>query len=354
MRIAERNIGQNERPYVIAELGVNHDGSLERALQLTDAAADAGVDAIKLQLFRAEMLMSRASVLAAYQKSAGERDPIAMLKRLELSNEQMRSIVERAHARKLHAIVTVFSLELVPEAERLGFDAYKTASPDVIHKPLLQALSATDKPLIISTGAATLDEVVRACEWLTGARKNLAFLQCVSSYPTPIEGAELGGIAALALTLPTKIPIGYSDHTSEVETGAEAVRLGACVLEKHMTYDRNAPGPDHAASLEPAQMRRYAAAARVATRTTWPKDLPREKRLTDRERDVRHVSRQSIVSVRDLRAGEALSRRDVTFKRPGTGIEPFHIADVVGQKLVRDVRADTPITREDLPSGVIA
>lgn len=344
MKIAHREIGPGRAPYVIAEIGVNHDGSVERALELTRAARGAGADAVKLQLFRADLLMSRGARLAAYQKSAGERDPVEMLRRLELSAEQMKPVVELAHELGLHAIVTCFSVELVAEAQTLGWDAYKTASPDIVHRPLLGALVGTGRPVIISTGASTIDEVKRALEWLRPARERTAVLQCVSSYPTSIEHAELGGVGALAGVFDG--PIGYSDHTAEESTGAEAVRAGACVLEKHLTYGRGAAGPDHAASLEPAMFARYVRAARSAEYGVARRE--KAKRVLAIEEDVRRVSRQSIVTRGELPAGRVLRREDVTFKRPGTGLAPFRLDEVIGRRLMRAVEADVPVMEEML------
>lgn len=330
--------------YVIAELGVNHDGSVDRALSMVETAARAGVDAIKLQLFDADLLMSRASKLAAYQKSAGEKDPLAMLKRLQLSAEQMVPVVKRAKERGLNAIVTVFSEQLVPQAEKIGFDAYKTASPDIVHKPLLEALARTGKPLIVSTGAATMDEVTRAIGWLgeCHAAGKLAVLQCVSSYPTPLAQAELGGIRAIAKVFDG--PVGYSDHTSDTRTGALAASLGAVILEKHFTYDTDAQGPDHAASLNEYGMRAYVKHAREGK--VAPPTLPEVKRVLPIEEDVRRVSRQSVVLTRAMRAGEYLGAGDVVFKRPGTGVQPWEA--VIGRRLKRDIETDMPVMREDL------
>ncbi len=341
MRIGDREIGAGHRPYVIAEIGVNHDGAVERALMLTDAAADAGADAVKLQLFETDRLMSKAAKLAVYQRAAGETDPLAMLRRLELSIDDMALVVERAHARGIHAIVSVFSVELVGVAERLPWDAYKTASPDIINRPLLEALAGTGRPLIVSTGASTLDEVVRGVGWLESARDRLAVLQCVSSYPAPDEA--LGGIGAIAGA--TGLVTGYSDHTPGTGTGALAVGTGAALLEKHLTYDTRAQGPDHAASLDGVGMRAYVAAL--------PDRVPAmrvggEKRVLECERDVREVSRQSVVTTRALEAGEVIRAGDVTIKRPGTGIEPFRMGEVVGGRVVRGVGADVPLVGADL------
>ena len=342
MRIGEREIGPGHAPYVIAEIGVNHDGEVERALMLTDAAADAGADAVKLQLFETDRLMSKAAKLAAYQKNAGETDPLAMLRRLELSIDDMAKVVHRAHARGIHAIVTVFSVELVEVAERLEWDAYKSASPDIVNRPLLEAMAATGKPLIVSTGASELDEVTRAAGWLEGIRDRLAFLQCVSSYPAPDEA--LGGIRAIADA--TGLVTGYSDHTSDIETGTAAAALGACVLEKHLTYDRHAQGPDHAASLEPKEIEAYVRAAK-AVRCPTP-DGAGSKVVLPCERDVREVSRQSLVSARALRPGDVLTREMLTIKRPGTGVPPFLMEEMIGRRVVRDVEMDVPIVREDV------
>jgi len=364
--IAGRPIGREAVVYIIAEIGVNHDGSPERALQLVDAASEAGADAIKLQLFRADLLMSRASRLAMYQTAAGERDPLAMLRRLELSTDAMVRVIDRAHAKGLHAIVTPFSLGLIAEAQRLPWDAYKTASPDVIHKPLLDALAATGKPMIVSTGAATLEECERAARWLAPASGRVAFLQCVSSYPCAPEHASIAGMAALARQPGFTGPIGYSDHTPSVDTGAIAVNcpeVPAQILEKHLTYSKGAQGPDHAASLEPAEFRQYVTLARDESQMRlWMGHRPvregailhdarlgsPEKRVLPCEQDVRRVSRQSIVSARAIDAGETITREHLAIKRPGTGIEPFRLDEVIGRIAARAIEADVPLTAEDL------
>lgn len=342
MRIGDREIGTEHPPYVIAEIGVNHDGDPQRSVMLTESAAKAGADAVKLQLFETDRLMSKAARLAAYQKSAGETDPFAMLRRLELTIEQMAPTVERAHELGIHAIVTVFSVELVEVAERLPWDAYKSASPDAVNRPLLEAMAATGKPLIVSTGASTLDEVVRAAGWLDGIRDRLAMLQCVSSYPAPTPA--FGGIPVIREA--TGLPIGYSDHTASIETGASAVAAGAVLLERHVTYDTSAAGPDHAASLGPEGFARYAELARCAAHGSVA--VEPLKVVLDCEQDVRNVSRQSLVTTRNVAAGDAITRDDLTIKRPGTGIEPWRMNKVVGRTAVRDVEADMPLVEEDL------
>jgi sialic acid synthase SpsE len=379
MNIGSREISPAAPPYIIAELGVNHDGSVEKAMELAKAAAKAGADAIKLQLFEATRLMSRASRLADYQKAAGEKDPVEMLSRLQLSIDQMARIVEEAHKLSLHAIVTVFSLELVEPARKIPWDAYKTASPDIINRPLLEAVAGMNGspkaglpgvPVIISTGASTLQEVARALSWLHPIRDRLAVLQCVSSYPTQTADAELGGIAAIADIFPGVV--GYSDHTRETLTAALAVALGAQILEKHLTLDKLSPGPDHAASLTPGEMAQYVEYARNAHKAREhlrevhpPADLirfigaaekisspgttfERVKRVLPAEEDVRKVSRQSLTTTHPLAAGHKITREDLTIKRPGTGIPPYRLDEVLGKPVARAIDADQPLAESDI------
>ncbi len=347
MLIANTLINASSPPYIIAEIGVNHDGSTQRAIELVDVAADAGAQAIKLQFFTTNLLMSKAAVLAAYQQAAGESNPIAMLRRLELSIPDMQQIVKHAHARNIHAIVTVFSQDLIKPALTLGADAFKTASPDIIHKPLLDQLAGTGLPLIVSTGAATLSEVRDALIWLAPAADRLALLQCVSCYPTPQEHAALTGIPALqAIHLG---PTGYSDHTFSLDTGALAVAHGAAILEKHITHNTAAPGPDHAASLMPHNLAQYIKQAQEAhtLRVRIAVDNP-VKCVLDIEKDVHHASRQSLVATRDLHSGTVLAPSDITIKRPGTGISPAEFDLTIGKTIAAFIAADMPIMQQSL------
>lgn len=352
MRIADRTIDRAHPPYIIAELGVNHDGSPDQLMALVGAAADANADAIKLQLFSAGDLLSDAASLAEYQKDAGEDDPRAMLRRLELPIEVASDAISLAHDLGLHAIATVFDLPLLPVADQLSLDAYKTASPDLVHKPLLEALIATGKPLIISTGAASREEVQRAVGWFAPARNRMALLQCVSSYPTPPEHAAVAAVRDLADLFAG--PVGYSDHTTAMDTGALAVTLGARVLEKHLTPDRTLPGPDHAASIEPDELAEYVRLARAAFDGSWHADAnderlgPPTKFLLPIEADVRQVARRSIVAARDLPANHVLTMDDLAFKRPGGGLEPWQTDELLGKPLEFPVAADRAIMPHDV------
>lgn len=340
MNIGDRPITPEHPPYVIAEIGVNHDGAVDRGIALIEAAQAAGADAIKLQMFQARRLLSSAAMLARYQADAGAGDAAALLQSLELDTDALRTLVEHARACGMDPIVTVFSVELVPDAESLDVAAYKIASPDLINRPLLEALAATGRSLLVSTGAATLAEVAETTRWL-GARPHL-LMQCVSAYPTRDDDAAIGGLRALCRVSPRAL--GYSDHTTAVDTGALAVAAGACVLEKHLTYNRRASGPDHAASLDPEQFTEY---VRLAHRA-WRMFGPAEKRVLEVEEDVRLVSRQSLTTTRDLSAGHVLSRDDLTIKRPGIGLPPAMLREIVGRPTRRAIAADMPLVEGDV------
>ncbi|MAC18932.1 MAG: N-acetylneuraminate synthase [Phycisphaerae bacterium] len=340
VRVGSRRITTSEPPFLIAEIGVNHDGEIERAIELVRAAADAGADAVKFQWFEAERLVGDAAATAGYQRRAGVSDQKAMLAALELGREELALVVDAAHESGIAAMVTVFSTELVESARTLDWDAWKTASPDLVHRPLLEALAADGRPLFVSTGASDLQEVARTDEWFPSTP--LAFLHCVSAYPTPEDRADLGAMAEIARM--TARPCGYSDHTALETTGGLAVAAGACVLEKHLTWSSAAAGPDHAASIEPEGFARYASFVRRAHAALGDG----VKVVGDLERDVRAVARQSVRAASNLEAGTVISDLDLVVKRPGDGIEPWRLTEIIGRRLRRGLRADQPIREDDL------
>ena len=333
----------NEPPrvWVIAELGVNHDGDAERAVELVAAAAAAGADAVKLQLFDADRLLGEAAELASYQRR-GERDAASMLRRLELSPDQAGAVRDAAHRHGLAFVATPFSLEDVQTAEALAVDAVKIASPDVVNLPLLDAACGLGRPVLVSTGAAELDEVAPAAVMLHRHDAAVALLQCVSSYPTPEERASLAGIGVLAEQY--RLPVGYSDHTTSTHTGAVAVTAGACVLEKHLTYDRDAAGPDHAASLDPQGFAEYVMETRWAEAAMGP----RAKRVHESEAEVRRLCRQSLYAARPLRRGDTLRREDVTIRRPQAGLPAADLDRAVGCTLAFNLAEGDAITPDAL------
>ncbi len=329
---------------VIAEIGVNHDGCERLGRVLIEAAAEAGADAVKLQLFNPDRLLSRQSRLAGYQ--AGQAaDAKALLRSLALDSEAMGRLGEYVRSLGLKLIVTPFSPGDVDSLKELDVDAVKIASPDAVNTPLLEAVAELGKPMLISTGTCELHELEAAASLLRSHRAGGCLLQCVSSYPTPNELAALGGIRVLRERF--GLPAGYSDHTQSVQTGALATAGGAVVIEKHLTYDRGASGPDHASSADPGQFAEYVRLIREAQAMLGPSS----KRVQPVERDVREVSRQSVAATADLPAGHVLSEADLTVKRPGTGIPAKELKSLIGQSLSRPVQADQLLSADDLAPG---
>lgn len=334
-RIDGREIGSAGSTFVIAEIGVNHDGSLERALDLVRIAKQCGADAVKLQIFRADQLMHASSVFAEYQEQQCEQsNPIEMLRQYELGAQAIQTLIEAICATGMLPLATPFSLGDVETIERFKLPAIKIASPDLVNLPLLQRTSKTGASLLVSTGASTLDEVHRSVHWLNSFGGDFALLHCVSSYPTPTEQAHLSWIPQLAQF---GVPVGYSDHTTEIAGGALAVAAGACIVEKHLTYDRNAAGPDHAASADPRQFAEYVKMIRLAEQMRGRGG----KSVLPIERDVRTVSRQSLVLRRDIAANQSIDESDLIIQRPGTGISAADLSAAVGRRARQPLKAGT-------------
>jgi len=334
--IGSRRIGPGEPTLVIAEIGVNHDGSVERALELVDAAAGAGADGVKLQIFKAQTLLHPSAGFAAYQKSrCPQSDPTEMLARYELSDADLNRIVAAIRQRGLIPLATPFSVPDVARIARLDLPAIKIASPDLVNRPLLQCAAALGKPLLISTGAATMEEVETTVRWLRQWNARFALLHCISAYPVAPEDAHLCWITELSQRF--DVPVGYSDHTTQLFSGAAAVLLGACILEKHLTYDGQAPGPDHAASADPGQFSQYVQFARTVQQLHGTLG----KRVLEIEQDVRTVSRQSLVLSRAVKSGQPLQREDLIVQRPGTGISAADYDKAIGRKALANLPAGT-------------
>lgn len=331
-----RQVGPGRRTFVVAEIGVNHDGCARRAVELVSIAAACGADAVKLQLFRADRLMHPSASFADYQRERSDAASAAeMLRRCELSDDAAAEVVSAARELNVVPLATPFSPEDVDLVERLGLPAVKIASPDLVNRPLLARVARLGRPMVLSTGAATMEEVQRTARWLGTWGVSFALLHCVSSYPAPPEQAHLSWMGELAARF--KVPVGYSDHGTLAAAGAIAAGAGAAIIEKHITYDRNATGPDHSASADPQQFARYVKLVREA-------DAMRgsgRKRVLDVERDVRAASRQSLVIRRGLRAGEAVAPEHLTVQRPGRGISPAMFGDVVGRRALRALPAGT-------------
>ena len=346
MTIFGRRISPADPVLVIAEIGVNHDGEVGRALELVEHAQRAGADAVKQQIFRARTLMHASGAFATYQiERCAEASAVEMLEKYELSADDVETVVEAVRDRNMLPLATPFSLDDVTLIENLRLPAIKIASPDLVNRPLLRRAAQLGKPLLVSTGASTMAEIETSVSWLREWKAAFALLHCVSSYPTPNHDANLCWITELAARF--GVPAGYSDHTSDVMAGPLAVAAGARVIEKHLTYDRNATGPDHAASFDPAQFKQYVQLIRQAERLCGAPG----RRVLAAEQDVRRVSRQSLVLGRGLNPGDLLREEDLVIQRPGTGIPAAQMVKVVGRKIVRSVAAGTLLSWDMLDAA---
>jgi sialic acid synthase SpsE len=334
IHIGSRLVGPGHPTLVIAEIGVNHDGVLQRALDLVRIAASCGADAVKLQVFRAINLLNVTSMFAQYQENCtGDETPIDLLKRYELSSSELRQVVREIIAHKMIPLATPFSPPDYEVLDTLRVGAIKIASPDVVNRPLLQCAKGINKPLLISTGAAEMEEVATTVGWMHEWGIPFALLHCISAYPAPDDQAHLCWIGELASRF--DVPVGYSDHTTGTMCGAFAVAAGATIVERHLTYDRGARGPDHAASSDPAQFQRYVRLVREAETFRGKSG----KHVLEIEQDIRKVSRQSLVAKRTLSPGHILGEEDLTVQRPGTGLPAAQIEQAIGRKLNRSVLA---------------
>lgn len=323
--------------FIIAEAGVNHNGDLHLARQLIDAAQAARADAVKFQLFHTEDLVTITAPKAAYQ-TADLSDPSSqydMLKRLELSHQDCLALKKYCDQREIRFLATPFDTRSVDFLEPL-VDRYKVASGDCSNLPLLHHIAQKQKPVILSTGMCTLNEVRSAVEVLEGCP--ITLLHCTTSYPCPPEAVNLRAMTTLAREF--GLPIGYSDHTEGIAVSIAATALGATVIEKHLTLDRNLPGPDHKASLEPTELKRMIQEIRrteVALGNGVKSPQPSEL-------EIQKQARRSLVFARNLKAGYILQEQDIATKRPGTGIPPSEIEKVIGKKLRTAVSRDTLLT----------
>jgi N-acetylneuraminate synthase/N,N'-diacetyllegionaminate synthase len=334
-----RAVGAGAPVFVIAEAGVNHNGDPALAHQLIEIAAAAGADAVKFQTFRSEALVSRHAPKAPYQveTTGGAESQLDMLRRLELSGETFVALAEACRRRGLLFLSSPFDIASADDLEALGVVAFKTGSGELTNLPLLEHLAAKGRPIIVSTGMATLDEVETAVATVRGRGTPLALLHCVSAYPAPPEECNLRAMDSLRERF--GCPVGFSDHTPGITVAVAAIARGASILEKHFTVDRSLPGPDHRASLDPGELTALIAAVRQVEAALGDG----QKRPTPAELPTRTVARKSLVAARALRRGEALTAAAVAVKRPGTGIAPGDLPRALGRRLRRDLDVDEVI-----------
>ncbi len=324
---------------IIAEAGVNHNGSIDLARQLVDVAVEAGVDYVKFQTFKAEKIASRNAAKASYQQktTSARESQLTMLKKLELSKEDHLSLIEYCSKKNIQFLSTPFDLESIDLLKELGIRLGKIPSGEITNLPYLRKMATTFPQLILSTGMATMKEIEEALNVLlnTGANKNnIVILHCNTEYPTPFEDVNL--LAMPSIGKKFGVSFGYSDHTKGIEVPIAAVALGAVVIEKHFTLDRNMEGPDHKASLEPQELIEMVSSIRnieKAVGSSIKEPSPSElKNIT--------IARKSIVAATSINKGEIFTEGNLTVKRPGSGISPMQWDAVLGKKAPRDFEAD--------------
>jgi len=327
------------RTLIIAEAGVNHNGDLALARKLIDVAAEAGADLVKFQTFSADRLVTRTAGKADYQNRTtdSKESQHEMLRRLELTTETHNDLIAHCAARGIGFFSTGFDIESVDLLVGLGQDRFKIPSGEITNLPYLRHIGRMGKPVILSTGMAEMDEIQAAIDALEAAgtpRAIITVLHCTTEYPTPM--AEVNLRAMLSIQKAFGVEVGYSDHTRGIEVAIAAVALGASVIEKHFTIDRNLPGPDHKASLEPEELKAMVASIRNIEIALGDGI----KRRTPSESGNRPVARKSLVASRCIIKGEVFSVENITAKRPGTGISPMRWDAVIDRRAPRDFFQD--------------
>ena len=324
---------------IIAEAGVNHNGDLILARQLIDVAATAGADMVKFQTFSADRLVTRQARKADYQTATTEsgESQHAMLRRLELSRDMHESMMAHCELRRIQFFSTAFDLESIDLLADLGLATFKIPSGEITNLPYLRHISQFGKPVILSTGMATLGEIEAALQVLERGgtpRNNITVIHCNTEYPTPMADVNLRAMVTIREAF--GVAVGYSDHTLGIEVPIAAVALGATIIEKHFTLDRTLPGPDHKASLEPDELKDMVAAIRNIEQALGDGI----KCPSTSEAKNKPIARKSLVAARGIRAGDVFNETNVTVKRPGTGLSPMRWDEVLGRKARHDFAPD--------------
>ena len=326
-----------EKVYIIAEAGDNHNGDFNTALKLVDVAKRAGADCVKFQTFVTEEIISKYAEMAEYQKknTGKEESQFEMVKRLELSFDEFRKIKEYCDRVGIQFLSTPFDLKSVDFLNELGVPFFKIPSGEITNYPYLIKIAHTGKPVVMSTGMCEPDEILAAINVLEkNGSGEITLLHCNTEYPSPLKDVNLYAMRTMKKMFGKKV--GYSDHTKGIEVPVAAVALGACVIEKHFTLDKNMPGPDHKASLEPDELGRMVKNIRNIEIALGDG----VKRVSESERKNIAIARKSIVARRNIQEGEILTEENLAVKRPGTGINPMQWMEVLGTRAVRDFKED--------------
>lgn len=348
INIGNKKIGYSEPVFVIAEAGVNHNGRLDLALQLVDIASQAGADAVKFQTFKAEDVVTEKGEMASYQKknTGQEKSQREMLRELELPEDFYDPIIKRCDEKEILFMSTPHGgKKSVDFLESLGVKAYKIGSGDLTNYILLDRVARTKKPVILSSGMATLDEVKDAIKFLRSrGNKQIAILHCTTNYPTPPEEVNL--LAMKTMMEELDVAVGYSDNGVEgTEVAAMATALGVAVYECHFTTDKTLPGPDHIASCDPEELK-----AKIATIRKAQLILGRKEKVPNASEvdSMLTLVRKSIVAARDLSQDHVITEADIEAKRPGDGVSPDQYEKFLGKVLKRDKKTDQQIFFEDI------
>lgn len=345
-KIGNKPIGDKNQIFLIAEAGVNHNGDLSLAKSLIEVAVDANVDAIKFQTFKAERLLLKSTEKATYQKSTtnNQESFYEMIKKYELNEQEFTILKNYCEEKGLIFLSTPFDELSVELLDELNIVAYKVGSGDMNNFLLLKSICAKGKPILLSTGMATLEDVKVSILFIKSNKiKDIVIFQCTTNYPADLEEINLNVINTYQREFPNEI-IGFSDHSLGFEASIGAAAKGAKVIEKHFTLDKNMEGPDHKASLNPMELKNWVKSIRNLEKTLGGYD----KIPSNNEIEIAKIARKSLVSVRDVMKGEILRMEDITTKRPGTGIEPKFYNDIIGKKVKKNILKDTLIAWEDL------
>ncbi|MBN2383770.1 N-acetylneuraminate synthase [bacterium] len=344
IRCGQRMIGPGQPCFIIAEAGVNHNGRMDLAFSLVDLAVEAGVDAIKFQTFKSDKVVSSVAPKADYQlKNGPQESMLEMVRKLELNQEQTGQLAAYCRERQILFLSTAFDPDSVDFLDRLGVPVFKVGSGELTNHLLLEHIAQKGKPILLSTGMATLAEVGETVLFLKEtASVSLALFHCVSSYPAAPEECNLRAMDTLSHTF--NVPIGWSDHTPGLTIALAAVARGAHLLEKHFTLDQQLPGPDHQASLNPGELKALVREVRQVEAALGDGTKLRSKT----EENVARVARRSLFSAHRLHKGQTVTRADLIALRPGTGIPPNRLELVLGKKLRRDIQARHMLHPDDL------
>jgi N,N'-diacetyllegionaminate synthase len=333
----------NNSVFIIAEAGVNHNGSIETAKKIIDVASCSGADAVKFQTFVAERLVSRNAPKADYQKktTSVSESQFDMIKKLELNELMHHQLIEYCAQKQILFISSPFDLDSIDFLHSLGLKIFKIPSGEITNLPYLRKIGQLKKKIILSSGMSYLSEIEAALSILNSAgtgKKDITLLHCNTEYPTPFEDVNLNAIKTIRKAFP-EIQVGYSDHTSGYEVSIAAVAMGAKVIEKHLTLDRTMEGPDHKSSLEPKEFKNMVDSIRNIEKALGSG----EKEPSASERRNINIVRKSIVAAKQICKGDIFSEENITVKRPGTGLSPMMWDDVIGKKATRDYSDDEMI-----------